>query len=105
MDKRTRRARGRIDRNSADSGATSGAVKFAPLLLFLFYYKINRQFLILIHAQTESRKYRVVRMEETWKRKSRILQEKRVLAFFGKSEKVLAPRKKEKERERGGGKK
>lgn len=99
MDKRSRRARGRIDRNSADSGATSGAVKFAPLLLFLFYYKINRQFLILIHAQTESRKYRVVRMEETWKRKSRILQEKRVLAFFGKSEKVLAPRKKEKERE------
>lgn len=99
MDKRTRRARGRIDRNSVDSGATSGAVKFAPLLLFLFYYKINRQFLILIHAQTESRKYRVVRMEETWKRESRILQEKRVLAFFGKSEKVLAPRKKEKERE------
>lgn len=37
-------------------------------------------------------------MEETWKRESRILQEKRVLAFFGKSEKVLAPRKKEKER-------
>lgn len=101
MDKRSRRARGRIDRNSVDSGATSGAVKFAPLLLFLFYYKINRQFLILIHAQTESRKYRVVRMEETWKRKSRILQEKRVLAFFGKSEKVLAPRKKEKEREKG----